>query len=431
MKDLIKNILELESLRNRFLFTLAIMIIYRLGSHIPIPGVDPVALSDFFSNLKGSLFSLYDIFSGGNLSKMTLFALGVMPYISASIIMQLLTTAIPELQRLAKDEGDFGRAKINQYTKYLTVLVSGAQSTGIAIWLERQTSPHGYPVVPNGGILFVLVAVISMVASTMFLMWMGEMITDKGIGNGMSILIFAGIVANFPEATIRFVDMLKSGEISPFGFVGAILVVIAVIVLIVVFQEAERRIPIQYPRRQVGRTEFIGGSTYLPIKLNPSGVIPIIFAQSLLILPSTLLGFINNPIAQAIHDAFNPISLPYNFLYIMLIVFFTYFYTAVLINPHDIAENLKKANGFVPGIRPGQQTIEFFEKVINRLILIGALFLSIVAIIPIFLTVWLKVPFYFGGTTALIVVGVALDTLNQIDAQILTKKYKSYGKKIR
>jgi preprotein translocase subunit SecY len=429
VNNFLKEILELETLRKRVVFTLIVFAIYRLGSHIPIPGVDPVALSDFMSNLKGSLFSLYDIFSGGNLSRMTLFALGVMPYISASIVMQLLSSAIPELQRLAKEEGDYGRQKINEYTKYITVFVAGFQSLGIATWLEHQTSPHGYPVVPHGGILFVVLAVLGMVASTMILVWLGDMITEKGIGNGMSMLIFAGIVANFPEATIRFVSMLRHGDISPFAFVGAILIIIAVIAAIVIFQEAERRIPIQYPRRQVGRQEFVGGATYLPIKLNPAGVIPIIFAQSLLIVPSTILGFIKNPIAQSIHDAFNPLSLPYNFAYVVLIIFFTYFYTAVLINPYDVAENLKKANGFIPGVRPGQQTVKFFESVINRLIIIGAVFLSVVAIVPLFLTVWLKVPFYFGGTTALIVVGVALDTLNQIDAQIITKKYKAYTRK--
>lgn len=429
MNNFLKEVLQLEDLRKRVIFTLIVFAIYRLGSHIPIPGVDPVALSDFMSNLKGSLFSLYDIFSGGNLSKMTLFALGVMPYISASIVMQLLSTAIPELQKLAKEEGDYGRQKINEYTKYLTVFVSGFQSLGIASWLQHQTSPHGYPVVPHGGILFTVVAVLGMVASTMILVWLGDMLTARGIGNGMSMLIFAGIVANFPEATIRFVSMLKHGDISPFAFVGVVLVIIAVIAAIVVFQEAERRIPIQYPRRQVGKQEFVGGSTYLPIKLNPAGVIPIIFAQSLLIVPSTILGFIRNPIAQAIHDAFNPLSLSYNFVYIILIIFFTYFYTAVLINPYDVAENLKKANGFIPGVRPGQQTVKFFEDVINRLVVLGSLFLAVVAIVPLFLTVWLKVPFYFGGTTALIVVGVALDTLNQIDAQIITKKYKTYARK--
>ncbi len=431
MIDYLKNIFAFEDLRRRFLFTLFMFAIYRLGSHIPIPGIDVQALEDFFRSLQGTLFDLYDIFSGGNLGRMTVFALGVMPYISASIMMQLLTVAVPELQRLAKEEGDYGRYKINEYTKYLTLFVAFVQSIGIAFWLQNQTSPRGFPVVPDAGFLFVFVAVLSLVAGTMFLVWMGERITEKGIGNGMSLLIFAGIVAGFPNSVVSLIDRLKGGDITPFTAAGVLVMVILVIIGIVYIQEAERRIPVQYPRRVVGRQEFRGGSTYLPIKINPAGVIPIIFAQSLLIIPSSVLAFIQHPIAQAIHDAFNPTSLFYNFLYVVLIVFFTYFYTAVMINPVEVADNLRKGGAFVPGIRPGLETQKFLETVINRLVFVGALFLSVVAIIPLFISLQLQVPFYFGGTTALIVVGVALETLKQVEANLLTKKYKGYVRRRR
>jgi len=429
--DYLKNLFTFEDLRKRLFYTLLMFAIYRLGSHIPIPGVDAQALEDFFRSISGTLFNLYDIFSGGNLSRMTVFALGVMPYISASIMMQLLTVAIPELQRLAKEEGDYGRDKINEYTKYLTLFVAFIQSIGISFWLQNQTSPRGFPVVPDAGFLFIFVSVLTLVAGTMFLVWMGERITEKGIGNGMSLLIFAGIVASFPNSVVSLVQRLQTGDLTPFAVAGAVIMVIAVIIGIVYIHEAERRIPVQYPRRVVGRQEYRGGQSYLPIKINPAGVIPIIFAQSLLIIPSSVLGFIDNPITQALHDAFNPTSLFYNFLYVVLIVFFTYFYTAVLINPVEVADNLRKGGAFVPGVRPGMETQKFLEQVINRLVFVGALFLSVVAIIPLFISLSLNVPFYFGGTTALIVVGVALDTLKQVEANLLTKKYKGFIRKRR
>ncbi len=431
MIDYLKNIFAFEDLRKRFLYTLFMFAIYRLGSHIPIPGIDVQALEDFFKAFQGTLFSLYDIFSGGNLSRMTVFALGVMPYISASIMMQLLTVAIPELQRLAKEEGDYGRYKINEYTKYLTLFVAFVQSIGISLWLQNQTSPTGLPVVPEAGFLFIFVSVLTLVAGTMFLVWMGERITEKGIGNGMSLLIFAGIVAGFPNAVVSMVDRLRSGDITPFTAAGVVIMVLAVIIGIVYIQEAERRIPVQYPRRVVGRQEYRGGTTYLPIKINPAGVIPIIFAQSLLIIPSSILAFIQHPIAQALHDAFNPTSILYNFLYVLFIVFFTYFYTAVMINPVEVADNLRKGGAFIPGVRPGAETQKFLETVINRLVFVGAIFLSVVAVIPILISFQLQVPFYFGGTTALIVVGVALDTLKQIEANLLTKKYKGFVRRRR
>ncbi len=431
MIEYIKQIFSLEDFRRRFLYTLFMLAIYRLGSHIPLPGIDTTALEEFFKSFEGTIFYLYDIFSGGNLGRMTLFALGVMPYISASIMMQLLTVAVPELQRLAKEEGDYGRYKINQYTRYLTLLVAFVQSLGIALWLQGQVSPKGTPIVASPGLLFTITTVIALMSSTMFLVWVGDRITEKGIGNGMSLIIFAGIVAGFPNAAIRLWSSLKNGDISPFAFVGAILFAILVVVGIVFIQEAERRIPIQHPRRQIGRQEIVGSSSYLPIKINPAGVIPIIFAQSLLIIPSTILGLIQHPIAKALHDAFNPTSLAYNILYVAFIIFFTYFYTAVLINPVDIADNLKRAGAFIPGIRPGTDTQKYLEYIINRLAFVGAIFLSVVAVVPLFISLWLKVPFYFGGTTALIVVGVALDTINKLEAQLLQQKYIKYRRRVR
>lgn len=431
MIEYLKQIFATEDLRKRFIYTLLMFAIYRLGSHIPLPGVDASALQDFFKSFEGTIFYLYDIFSGGNLSRMTLFALGVMPYISAAIMMQLLTVAVPELQRLAKEEGDYGRYKINQYTRYLTLFVAFVQSMGIALWLRSQVSPKGMPLVPEGGVLFIITTVVALVSSTMFLMWVGDRITEKGIGNGMSLLIFAGIVAGFPNAIIRVYEMLRNGDLTPFAVVGAIIFVLLVTFGIVFIQEAERRIPVQHPRRQIGRQEIMGGSTYLPIKINPAGVIPIIFAQSLLIIPSTVLGFIQHPIAKALHDAFNPTTFLYNFLYVMFIIFFTYFYTAILINPADVAENLRKAGAFIPGVRPGQDTQKLLEGIINRLAFVGAIFLSVVAVIPVFVSFWLKVPFYYGGTTALIVVGVALDTINKIEANLLQRKYTQFRRKVK
>lgn len=426
MSEYLKAIFELKELRQKFLFTLFMFVIYRLGSHIPLPGINPDALRDFLSSMKGSIFALYDIFSGGNLSRLTVFALGVMPYISASIMMQLLTVAIPQLQRLAKEEGDYGRYKINEYTKYLTLFVALVQSLGIALWIRGQVSPKGIPIVDNLGISFILITVITLVAGTMFLVWIADRITERGIGNGASLIIFAGIVAGFPNALIQFTEKIKAGDIGPLTLLFIVALVIGIIVAIVYIQEAERRIPIQYPGRQVGRQLYAGRRTYLPIKLNPAGVIPIIFAQALLLIPSTILNFIEHPFVKLIAQTFTPGSISYNFLYVTFIIFFTYFYTAVLINPIEIAENLHKAGAFIPGVRPGQDTVKYLEKTINRLIFFGALFLSIVALTPILVSVWLNIPFYFGGTTALIVVGVALDTFRQIETYLIQKKYKSY-----
>ncbi len=425
MSEYLKAIFELKELRQKFIFTLLMFIIYRLGSHIPLPGINPEALADFLKSLQGTIFALYDIFSGGNLNRMTVFALGVMPYISASIMMQLLTAAIPQLQRLAKEEGDYGRYKINEYTRYLTIFVAFVQSLGIALWLRGQVSPKGIPVVQESGFLFIFTTVITLVAGTMFLVWIADRITEKGIGNGASLIIFAGIVAGFPNALIQFIEKVRTGDVGPLIVLLIVALVIAIIVGIVYVQEAERRIPIQYPGRQVGRQVFAGKRTYLPIKINPAGVIPIIFAQALLLIPTSILTFIQHPFIQLFAQTLAPGSILYNALYVIFIVFFTYFYTAVLINPVEVAENLHKAGAFIPGVRPGQDTVKYLEKIINRLVFFGAIFLSVIALIPILVSVWLNVPFYFGGTTALIVVGVALDTFRQIEAYLLQKKYKT------
>ena len=426
MSEYLKAIFELKELRQKFIFTLLMFAIYRLGSHIPIPGINVDALQDFLRAFQGTIFALYDIFSGGNLNRMTVFALGVMPYISASIMMQLLTVAIPQLQRLAKEEGDYGRYKINEYTKYLTLFVAFVQSLGIALWLRGQVSPKGIPVVENPGFMFIFTTVITLVAGTMFLVWIADRITEKGIGNGASLIIFAGIVAGFPNAIIQFLEKVKTGDIGPLEILLIVALVIAIIVGIVYVQEAERRIPIQYPGRQVGRQVLAGRRTYLPIKINPAGVIPIIFAQALLLIPTSILTFIEHPFVQLFAQVLAPGSILYNALYVMFIVFFTYFYSAVLINPQEIAENLHKAGAFIPGVRPGQETVKYLEKIINRLIFFGALFLSVIALIPILVSTWFNIPFYFGGTTALIVVGVALDTFRQIETYLIQKKYKKF-----
>ena len=425
MSEYLKAVFELKELRQKFIFTLLMFIIYRLGSHIPIPGINPEALADFLKSLQGTIFALYDIFSGGNLNRMTVFALGVMPYISASIMMQLLTAAVPQLQRLAKEEGDYGRYKINEYTRYLTIFVAFVQSLGIALWLRGQVSPKGIPVVQESGLLFIFTTVITLVAGTMFLVWIADRITEKGIGNGASLIIFAGIVAGFPNALIQFMEKVRTGDVGPLIVLLIVALIVAIIVGIVYVHEAERRIPIQYPGRQVGRQVYAGKKTYLPVKINPAGVIPIIFAQALLLIPTSILTFIQHPFIQLFAQTLAPGSILYNALYVIFIVFFTYFYTAILINPVEVAENLHKAGAFIPGVRPGQDTVKYLEKIINRLIFFGAIFLSVIALTPILVSVWLNVPFYFGGTTALIVVGVALETFRHIETYLLQKKYKT------
>lgn len=422
---IVGNVTEVPELRRRFLFTLLILAIYRLGAHIPVPGINVGALVEFFQRAQGTVFGMMDVFSGGALRRLTVFALGVMPYISSAIIMQLLTVAIPSIEKLAKEEGEYGRRKINQYTRYGAVLLSFIQSLGISIGLQKLTSPSGVPVVPNPGFTFIFVTVTTLTAGATFLMWLGEKITQKGIGNGMSLLIFAGIVSRIPNAVITTLTMLKNGDMSLFKLIGVVVIILGMIAAIVYIQEAERRVPLQYARRTIGSS--VGRySSYLPVKLNPSGVMPIIFAASVLMFPATVVRFIHHPIAQSIYDLLQPGTPLYMVIYGALIFFFTYFYTAIIFNPEEIAENLNKAGGFIPGVRAGTDTANYLDKIVSKLTFAGAVFLTLVAIIPLIITQRMHLPFYFGGTSILIVVGVALDTLRRMEAFALTLSYENF-----
>ena len=420
------DIWEIKELRQKFLYTLGILIIYVIGTHIPLPGINSGALEEFFKQFDQSIFMLYNIFSGGALSKMTVFALGILPYITASILMQLLTASVPYLKELQTEEGDYGRYKIQEYTKYLTLLIATVQALFLTIWLQNQTTEDGTPLVYNAGVGFTITAVIILVAGAMFVTWLGERITKHGIGNGASLIIFAGIVARFPSMVMQIWETFQTGEISVIDLALVVLAVVAIIVGIVIIQEAERRIPIQYPQRNLG----FGAPTasYLPIKLNPVSVMPIIFAQAILIMPATLVQMLHLESLSFLQDWFRYDSLIYNILYVVLIVLFTYVYASVIVNPQDIAENLRKAGAFIPGLRPGKETEEFLATTINRLLFVGALFLAVIAIIPVLISIKTHIPFYFGGTTALITVGVALDTLHRIEGHITMKKYYKFLK---
>jgi len=419
-------------LKKRLWFTLGALVIYRLGTYIPLPGIDPVALSDIFSRQQGGILGMFDMFSGGALRRMTIFALNVMPYISASIIMQLMTAVVPTLEELKK-EGETGRKKINQYTRYLTVLLAAVQGYGIAIGLERSTSSAGSAVI-NPGLFFELTTVITIVGGTMFLMWLGEQITQRGVGNGISLIIFAGIVANLPIALVRTLEQGKSGAL-PTALIIFLLVMSVIVVAFIVFMErAQRRLLVQYPKRQVGNRMFGGESSHLPLKLNTSGVIPPIFASSLLLLPATFAGFSGAAGPQWLNSitAFLGQGQPgYLLLYVSLIVFFAFFYTAIVFNPADTADNLKKYGGFIPGIRPGKNTAEYLDYVLTRLTVVGSAYLASVCILPEILRSQYAVPFYFGGTSLLIVVSVTMDTVGQIHAHMLAHQYEGLIKKTK
>ncbi|GAB6071847.1 preprotein translocase subunit SecY [Venenivibrio stagnispumantis] len=421
------NVLSIKELRQKFIFTLIIFAVYRLGTHIPVPGVDSAALMHYFNASGGALFNIYNLFSGGALGRLSIFALGVMPYISASIIMQLMTAVIPSLERLQKEEGDYGRWKISQYTRYLTIAIAAAQSFGLSIWISNLKTETGQSLITDSTFLFIITTTITITTGTVLLMWLGEKITEFGIGNGISMIILAGIVATIPTALIRSYELLKVGEISILTAIAAAIIVVVVVAGIVYIQEAERRIPIQYARRNAPSSM----ASYLPFKLNPSGVIPIIFAVALLIFPVTIAQLFADKVAFArlILDYLSPQSYVYFVLYVGLIIFFAYFYTAILINPQDIADNLRRNGAFIPGVRAGSQTAEYINYVLTRLVFAGSIFLSILAVLPMILIKWLNVPFYFGGTSALIVVVVALDTLHQIEAYLSMKKYETFLKR--
>ena len=428
----LQNISKIPELRNRILFTFGMLAVYRIGIFVPTPGIDTQALGAFFEEQAkgGSLLGLIDMFTGGALSQFSVFALGIMPYISASIIIQLLTVVIPYLERLSK-EGDAGRKKITQYTRYGTVGLSIIQGMGIAFGLENMKSPIGDLVVPIPGWGFRIMAVITLTAGTAFLMWLGERISENGIGNGISMIIFAGIVARFPTAIFNTAQLLRTGETSIFMMLIIGLVMIAVVGAIILMERGHRKIPVQYAKRVVGRKVYGGSSTHLPLRVNTAGVIPPIFASSLLMFPATIANFIDHPWAQGMANLLSPGAIFYNILYVALIIFFCYFYTAVQFNPVDVADNMKKYGGYIPGIRPGKRTADYIDKVLTRITLGGALYLSAVCVLPTILISQFNVPFYFGGTALLIVVGVALDTMTQVESQMLTRHYEGFLKKGR
>lgn len=430
MLEGLTNISKIPELQKRILFSFLLLIVYRIGAHVPTPGIDTTALAAYFDQAKGSLLGFMDMFAGGALSNLSVFALGIMPYISASIILQLLTIAVPHLEKLSK-EGDAGRRKITQYTRYGTVVLSIIQGFGIAIGLENMAGPTGASIVIEGGWSFRLMTMITLTAGTAFIMWLGEQITEKGIGNGISLIIFAGIVCRAPEGIFNTFRLLSSGEMGIF-FILILFVMMVVVVAVIVFVEsAQRRIPVQYAKRVVGRKVYGGQSTHLPLKVNTAGVIPPIFASSIIMFPATIANFIPHPWMKEIADALIPGKVGYELLYVAFIVFFCYFYTAVTFNPVDVADNMKKYGGYVPGIRPGKKTADYIDDVLTKLTFSGAIYVSAVCVLPSILISYFNVPFYFGGTALLIVVGVALDTAGQIETHLLTRQYEGFMKKGR
>ena len=423
----VQNIFKVEELKNRIFFTLALLTVYRIGCHIPTPGINGEELSKFLAQNAGAFMGFFDMFSGGALSRVTIFALGIMPYISASIIMQLLTVVIPSIGKLAK-EGEAGRKKIVKYTRYGTVVISAVQSFGIAAGLEKMQNGL---FVQDPGIAFKLITMITLTSGTAFIMWLGEQITERGIGNGISLIIFAGIVARFPAAIVSTIRLVQAGELNLFFVVFLVAMMVAVVAAIILLERGQRKIPVQYAKRVVGKKVYGGQSTHLPLKINTAGVIPPIFASSIIMFPATVAGFIEIPWVQTIAKQLSPGTIVYTLLYVSMIFFFAYFYTAIVFNPVDIADNLKKYGGFIPGIRPGQKTSEYLYRVLSRLTFVGAIYLAIVCVIPEVLMRRFNVPFYFGGTSLLIAVGVALDTVSQIESHLVTRSYEGFLKKGR
>ena len=456
--DSVKNLFAIAELRKRVLFTLGMLIVYRIGGHIPTPGINTAALAQLVEQARGTMFGLYNMFSGDNLSRMTIFALGIMPYISASIILQLLTVVWPYLERISK-EGELGRRKITQYTRYGTIVLSVVQSLGIAIWLERSTQiAGGLPLVYTPGWGFRLMTVLTLTTGTTLIMWLGEQITERGIGNGMSLIIYAGIVVGLPSAVITTFDQLRTGQMGLIRLILLVVVMIGVIGAIIFVERGSRRITVQYAKRVVGRRMYGGASTHIPLKVNTGGVIPVIFASSILAFPATIAQmFANDPThwMTRVTDQLTMGMPLYNLLYVSLIIFFAYFYTAIIFNPDDVAENMRKYGGFVPGIRPGKRTAEYIDTILTRITLAGAVYLALIAILPDFLITgfrvapipyigdWLDaalprfitegmgVTFYFGGTTLLIIVGVAMDTIQQVESQLIMRHYDGFMKKTR
>jgi preprotein translocase subunit SecY len=465
MLQSLRNIWDVPDLRKRVLFTLGLLAVYRLGNHIPTPGINAKALIDFFEQNRANWFGLVDMFSGGNLSRVTVFALGIMPYISASIILQLLTVVWPYLEKLSK-EGELGRRKITQYTRYGTVLLSIVQSLGISVYLERMTVAQQFKIVETPGIGFKLMTVLTLTTGTAFIMWLGEQITERGIGNGMSLLIFAGIVVGFPRGVLDSVQKISRGELGLLTALLLVAMMVLVVAAIVFVERGQRRITVQYAKRVVGRRMYGGQSTHLPLRVNTSGVIPVIFASSIIAFPQTIASWwsAQNPWMQAVSEQLKWGMPLYNLLYVTFIIFFCYFYTAIVFNPDDVAENMRKYGGFVPGIRPGKRTAEYLDHILGRITFGGAIYLALIAILPEFLITGFKVApipyigpsldafltnnnlewvteglglnFYFGGTSLLIIVGVAMDTVAQVEAQLIMRHYEGFsgpgkGRRIR
>jgi len=452
----LKNIFTVSDLRNRVLFTLGLLAVFRVGHVIPTPGIDPTALTAFADQLaRNSMFALYDMFSGNNLSKVTIFALGIMPYISASIILQLLTVVWPYLEKLSK-EGELGRRKITQYTRYGTILLSLVQSLGIAYFLERNsTIAGGFRLVPNPGWGFRAMTMLTLTTGTTFIMWLGEQITERGVGNGMSLIIYAGIVVNFPRALLSTVQQMQTGQMGLIRILILVVLMAFVVAAIVFVERGHRRVTVQYAKRVVGRRMYGGSSTHIPLKVNTGGVIPVIFASSILAFPATIASAFKGGWVETLTTQLG-LGMPlYNLLYVLGIIFFTYFYTAIIFNPDDVAENMRKYGGFVPGIRPGKRTAEYIDTILTRITLAGAIYLAIIALLPQFLlngfkvapipfigewldanlpqfiTQGMNVSFFFGGTSLLIVVGVAMDTVQQVESQLIMRHYDGFMKKTR
>lgn len=419
---------KIPELKKRIIFTLVLLAVCRFGAHIPTPGINGEALSAFFAQTQGTLLGFVDMFSGGALSRLTVFALGIMPYIDAAIILELLTVVIPHLERLSK-EGEEGRKKITQYTRYGTIIIGIIQSLGISFGLEGMQGPGGVLVVPDPGWPFRLMTIITLTAGTAFLMWIGEQITEKGIGNGISLIICIGIIVRMPAAIINTIRLVNTGEMNPIFILILLAMMIIVIAFIIFVETARRKIPVQYAKRVVGRKMYGGQSTYIPLKLNTAGVIPPIFASAIIMFPATIAQFIKNPFAQGVANSLSPGTFLYTMIFIGAIIFFCYFYTAIIFNPVDLADNMKKYGGFIPGIRPGKRTSEYIDKVLTRITLIGALYVSIVCVLPNILIRYWNVPFYFGGTALLIIIVVAMDTVEQIESHLLTRHYAGFMKK--
>ncbi|MEE8435907.1 MAG: preprotein translocase subunit SecY [bacterium] len=435
-----QNAFRIEELRNRIFFTLMMLMVFRLGAHIPTPGIDSSALAAFFRAQEGTIFSFFDMFSGGALQRLTVFALGIMPYISASIIIQLLTVVFPYLERLSR-EGEAGRRKITMYTRYGTIGLSIVQGFGIAVGLESMSSPppESAPIVIStmSSWGFRTITVITLTAGTAFLMWIGEQINERGIGNGISLIIFAGIVTDIPGATINSIQLVQAGQLTSLVLALVAIIMIGVIFAVIFMETSTRRISVQYAKRVQGNKMYGGQSSHLPLKINSAGVIPPIFASSILAFPATITGFISTSqsedlftqIMRAISQQMTPTAMLYNILYVIMIFFFCFFYTAIQFNPVKIADEMKKFGGYIPGIRPGQRTAEYINQVLTRITFGGAIYLSAVCVLPVILFSILNVPFFFGGTALLIVVGVGLDTVRQIEAFLLNRNYDGFLKK--